>query len=140
MNSIETKAHQARALGKNMPISWKDATEIGRFISGDTVEKAENKLEKVVEKELHVPYTKFDSDAGHKSGDGDSGGYPVKAAEHMLEVVQEAASNAEHQGLNPGALHVENVITNKGTEYATPSRFRGRETKAAHVNVIVEER
>ncbi len=140
MNKIDTEAHQARALGKNMPISWKDATEIGRFIKGDTVEKVEGKLEEVIDEELAVPYTKFDSDAGHKSGDGDSGGYPVKAAEHMLELVQEAAHNAEHQGLNPGALHVENVITNKGTEHATPSRFRGRKTKAAHVNVIVEER
>jgi len=140
MNKIEIESHQARALGKNMPISWKEATEIGRFIKGDTVEKAEHKLQKVIEKEIHVPYTKFDSDAGHKSGAGDSGGYPVKAAEHILEIVQEAAANAEHQGLNKGSLHVDNVITNKGNEYATPSRFRGRKTKAAHVNVIVGEK
>jgi large subunit ribosomal protein L22 len=140
MNKIETEPHQARALGKNMPISWKDATEIGRFIKGDTVEKAEHKLEKVLEKELHVPYTKFDSDAGHKSGAGDSGGYPVKATEHILELVQEARANAEHQGLNAGALHIDNVITNQGTEYATPGRFRGEKTKAAHVNVIVGEK
>lgn len=140
MNKIDTEPHQARALGKNMPISWKDATEIGRFIKGDTVEKAERKLEKVIEKEVPVPYTKFDSDAGHKSGAGDSGKYPVKAAKHMLEIVQESASNAEHQGLNPGSLHVDNVITHKGNEYATPGRFRGEKTKAAHVNVIVGEK
>ena len=140
MYKIETEPDQARALGKNMPISWKDATEIGRFIKGDTVEKAEQKLEKVLEKELHVPYTKFDSDAGHKSGAGDSGGYPVKATEHILELVQEARANAEHQGLNAGALHIDNVITNQGTEYATPGRFRGEKTKAAHVNVIVGEK
>ena len=123
-----------------MPISWKEATEIGRFIKGDTVQKAENKLEKVLEKELAVPLTKFDSDAGHKSGAGDSGGYPVKATEHILELVQEARANAEHQGLNAGALHIDNVITNQGTEYATPGRFRGEKTKAAHVNVIVGEK
>ena len=140
MNKIETEPHQARALGKNMPISWKDATEIGRFIKGDTTEKAENKLEKVIEKELPVPMTKFDSDAGHKSGAGDSGKYPVKAAKHILELVQEAQANAEHQGLNTGALHIDNVITNQGTEYATPGRFRGEKTKAAHVNIIVGEK
>jgi large subunit ribosomal protein L22 len=139
MNKIETEPHQARALGKNMPVSWKDCTEIGRFIKGDTVEKAETKLEKVTQKEMPVPYTKFDSDAGHKSGNQGSGKYPVKAAQKMLELVQEAEANAEHQGLNPGSLHIDNVITNKGNEYATPSRFRGRKTKAAHVNVIVGE-
>ena len=137
---MEVQSHQAYAKQENMPVSWKDVTEIGRFVKGDEVEKAEHKLEKVLEKELHVPYTKFDSDAGHKSGAGDSGGYPVKATEHILELVKEAQANAEHQGLNAGALHIDNVITNQGTEYATPGRFRGEKTKAAHVNVIVGEK
>ena len=129
---------EAKAVGKNLPISWKDSTEIGRFIKGDSVDKAERKLEKVVEKELHVPYTKFDSDAGHKSG-GEAGGYPVKAAQEVLELVQAARSNGEDQGLNPNALDISNVIVNQGREVATPSRLRGRTSKAAHVKVFVSE-
>jgi large subunit ribosomal protein L22 len=122
-----------------MPISWKDATEIGRFIDGDEVEKAKGKLEKVIEKDLPVPYTKFDSDVGHRPGAGDSGRFPVKAAEHILEVLEEAEANAEHEGLNPGALAVDNVITNQGQEFVTPGRFRGEKTKAAHVKIVVGE-
>jgi len=137
--TLETETHQAKAIGKNMPISWKDATEIGRFIKGDKVEKAIGKLEKVIEKDLAVPYTKFDSDVGHRSGPGDSGRYPVKAAEHILEVLEEAEANAEHEGLNPGALAVDNVITNQGQEFVTPGRFRGEKTKAAHVKIVVGE-
>jgi len=53
-----------------MRVSYKETTEIGRFIKGDSIEKAENKLERVIEKELPVPMTKFNSDAGHKSGGG----------------------------------------------------------------------
>jgi large subunit ribosomal protein L22 len=132
-------ADEAKAVGKNLPISWKDCTEIGRFIDGDSVEKAERKLEKVIEKDLAVPYTKFDSDAGHRSGHGDSGGYPVKAAEEILELVQAAKSNGEDQGLNPGALKISDVITNQGPEIATPSRHRGRTSKSAHVKVFVSE-
>jgi large subunit ribosomal protein L22 len=130
---------EAKAVGKNLPISWKDCTEIGRFIDGDSVEKAERKLEKVIEKDLAVPYTKFDSDAGHRSGHGDSGGYPVKAAEEMLELIQAARSNGEDQGLNPNAMKISNIITNQGPEIATPSRHRGETTKSAHVKVFVSE-
>ena len=82
---VQTEEHQAKAVGKNMKVSWKHCTEIGRFIKGDSIEKAENKLERVIEKELAVPYTKFNSDAGHKSGQG-PGRYPVKAAEEILDV------------------------------------------------------
>ena len=129
---------EAKAVGRNRPISWKYSTEIGRFIKGDSVDKAERKLEKVIEKELHVPYTKFDSDAGHKSG-GEAGGYPVNAAEEILELVQAAKSNGEDQGLNPNAMKISNIIVNQGREVATPSRHRGRTSKAAHVKVFVSE-
>ncbi len=128
----------AKAVGNNLPVSWKDCTEIGRFIKGDSVEKAERKLEKVIEKELHVPYTKYDSDAGHRSG-GEAGGYPVKASKEILELLKSAKSNGEDQGLNETAMKVSNVITNQGPQIATPSRHRGRTTKAAHVKIFVSE-
>lgn len=130
---------EAKAVGKNLPISWKDCTEIGRFIDGESLDKAEHKLEKVIEKEIAVPYTKYDSDAGHTSGHGDSGGYPVKASEEMLDLVRQARSNAKNQGMNPNALEVSNVVTNQGREVATPSRHRGRTNKAAHVKLFVSE-
>ena len=129
---------EAKAVGKNIKISWKYSTEIGRFIKGDSVEKAQKKLQKVTEEELHVPYTKYDSDAGHKSG-GEAGGYPVNAAEEILDLVRAAKSNAEDQGMNPNALDVSNVIVNQGQEVATPSRHRGRTSKSAHVKVFVSE-
>ncbi len=136
---VQTEEHQAKAVGNNLRVSWKDCTEIGRFIKGDSVEKAEEKLERVIEKELPVPYTKFDSDAGHKSGGG-AGGYPVKASEEMLDLLRSAKSNAEHEGLNVDSLEVQNVITNQGSTFRTPKRHRGRSPKTAHVNIIVGER
>ncbi len=135
---VQTEEHQAKAVGKNMRVSYKETTEIGRFIKGDSVEKAENKLERVIEKELPVPMTKFNSDAGHKSGGG-PGKYPVKAAEEMLEKLQSAVSNAENEGLNVDQLEVQNVISNQGPKMRTPKRHRGREIKTSHVTIIVGE-
>ena len=136
---MEVQSHQAYAKQENMPVSWKDVTEIGRFVKGDEVEKAERKLRMVTEKELAVPFTKFNSDVGHKSGHSEPARCPVKAAEHVLEVLNSAKKNAENEGLND-TLYVQEFITNKGTEYATPSRIRGRKTKAAHVKIAVGER
>ncbi|MFQ3274916.1 MAG: large subunit ribosomal protein L22 [Candidatus Nanohaloarchaea archaeon] len=137
--TLQTEPHEAKAVGKNMRVSWKDCTEIGRFIKGDEVEKAKNKLERVIEKDLPVPMTKFNSDAGHKSGGG-PGKYPVKASEKMLELLEQAESNAENEGLNKNALKVGNVVTNQGPSIRTPKRHRGREIKSAHVNIIVEQK
>ncbi len=137
--SLQVEEHQAKAVGKNLRVSWKQCTEIGRFIKGDSVEKAKNKLERVIDKELSVPYTKFDSDAGHRSGGG-PGGYPVKAAEEVLKLVESAESNAEHEGLNTASLEVQNVISNQGPTFRTPKRHRGRSPKTAHIKIIVGER
>ena len=134
--ALETEPHQAKAVGQNTRVSWKDSTEVGRFIKDDDLEKAKNKLERVIEKELPVPMTKFDSDAGHKSGGG-PGKYPVKASKEMLE---QAESNAVNEGLNENNLKVGNVITNQGPSMRTPKRHRGREIKSSHIKMIVEEK
>jgi len=136
---LATEPHQAKAAGNNMRVSWKHCTEIGRFIKGDTVEKAKNKLERVAEEELAVPATKFDSNAGHVSGQG-KGRYPVKAAKEVLQLVENAEANAENQGLNPEALEVQKFITNQGESIRTPKRHRGRSIKSAHVKIVVGER
>jgi large subunit ribosomal protein L22 len=136
---LQTEPHQAKAIGKNMRVSWKHCTEIGRFISDDSVEKAKEKLEKVIEKDLAVPATKFDSDAGHQKGQGKAR-YPVKAAEEVLELLESAEGNAEHEGLNPAALQIDEFITNQGPSFRTPKRHRGRSIKSAHVKIIVGER
>ncbi|PSH01405.1 MAG: hypothetical protein BRC27_02280, partial [Nanohaloarchaea archaeon SW_10_44_10] len=91
------------------------------------------------EKKLPVPMTKFDSGAGHKSGKG-PGKYPVKASEKMLELVEQAESNAENEGLNRNALKIENVVTNQGPSIRTPKRHRGREIKSSHVKLVVEQK
>lgn len=136
--SLQTEPHQAKAVGRNLPVSWKDVTEIGRFVKGDTVEKAVSKLERVTEEELAVPFTKF-SGASHTSG-GQEGRYPVKAADAVLEVLSSAESNAENEGLNTDKLEVQEFITNQGPRIRTPKRHRGREPKSAHVKIIVGER
>ncbi len=131
---IQTEPHQAKAVGNDLRVSWKDVTEIGRFVKGDSIEKAENKLERVIEEELPVPFTKF-SGASHRSGQGE-GRYPKKAAEEVLEVLRSAASNAENEGLNTDNLEIQKFITNQGSRFRTT---RGHRIKSAHIKIVVGE-
>ncbi len=136
---IQTEPHQAKAVGDSLRISWKDATEIGRFVKDDDLETAKSKLEKVTEKELEVPYTKYDSGAGHKPGK-DQGRYPVKAAGEILDLLENAENNADHQGLNTDKLEIQKFITNQGPTLRTPKRHRGRQITTAHVKLVVGEK
>lgn len=136
---LETEAHQAKAIGNDLRVSWKEVTEIGRFVDGDSVEKAKGKLEKVIEKELEVPFTKFKSGAGHKPGNNQEARYPVGSAEEVLRILENAENNAENEGLNNSQLEIQKFITNQGRELRTPKRHRGRSIKTAHIKIVVGE-
>lgn len=127
---------KAEAKAQNRRVSGKHCIEIGRWIKGDNVEKAKEKLEKVIEKELAVPYTKFNSDLAHKKGMA-SGRYPVRAAEEMLRLVRSAEQNGKYEGMND--MMVSNVIVNRGRNMRTPKRHRGKSPKSTHINVEVKE-
>jgi len=131
---------EAKARGVNIGASRKHCTEIGRFIKGDSVEKAKNKLNKVIDKELAVPYTKYNSDLAHRKGDMDSGRYPVNASKEVLKVLENAENNAEYEGMATENLYISEYYATQGNRYLTPKRNRGRKTKSAHLTIKVRER
>ncbi|MDY6761554.1 MAG: 50S ribosomal protein L22 [Candidatus Nanohaloarchaea archaeon] len=130
---------EAVARGQNLPISRKHAREVAAFIKDESVEQAKARLERVIDKEQAVPYTRHDAEQSHRSGDMDSGRYPVKTAEEMLELLESAESNAVHEGMNAEDLAVTGVMVNQGNRMVTPKRHRGQKTKAAHVTIKVGE-
>ncbi len=131
---------EAKARGVNIGASRKHCTEICSFIKGDNVDKAINKLEKVIDKELAVPYTKYNSDLAHKKGDMDAGRYPVNASKEVLKVVENAKNNAVYNGMSDENLFIAECFATMGNRYLTPKRNRGRKTKSAHVTIKLRER
>ncbi|MCJ7478870.1 MAG: 50S ribosomal protein L22 [Candidatus Nanohaloarchaeota archaeon QJJ-7] len=137
---MEVQEEEAVARGENLPISRKHAREVGEFIKGESVEEAKQKLDRVTEEEQAVPYTRHDAEQSHRKGSMDSGRYPVKTAEEMLELLQSAESNARYEGMNTDNLKVTGVMINQGNRMLTPKRHRGRKAKAAHVTIKVGEK
>lgn len=133
----------AKAYGKELHISPKDSMEICREIKSMFLEEAQDFLKDVVNKERYVPYKRHDKKRAHRKGEGqDSGGYPVKAAKKILEVLENAEANAEYKGLTVERLRIIHASAKEGMTFpgfqprafgrATPS-----ETPTTNIEIVV---
>ncbi len=110
----ETRA--AKAMGYEMPISFKHAVEICRYIKGRTVEEAKKILEEVIELKRPIPFKKHKKKVPHRSGlDGwYAGRFPQKAAKFILGVLKNLEANAEYKGLDLDKLVIVHAQAKKG--------------------------
>ena len=70
----------AKAIGKDLDISLKHAVVICDAIRGIKLDKAIELLEGVGKLEKVIPFKKFNTGVGHRSGNVKIGKYPQKAA------------------------------------------------------------
>ncbi|MCS4541589.1 MAG: 50S ribosomal protein L22 [Euryarchaeota archaeon] len=135
----------AKVMGRALQISPKDSVEICRVLRGMRLIKAKDLLEKVSKKKTPIPYKRYRSKVGHKRGvNWDAGRYPVKAAKQILEILENAESNAVYKGLDVERLYIKHISAKKTTPLPgwTPRAF-GRvtpfETQRTHIEAILEE-
>ncbi len=131
---------EATASGSNLPLSYKNIAMVGDFIRGRTVEKAKWLLQRVMEKKVAVPYTKFNMDRGHKKGEIAAGRYPIKTAAEVLNLLKSAESNAINMGMNASNLVVSRFIGNKGSTSWRSGRKRRIQAKTAHIELFLAEK
>lgn len=110
----ETKA--AKAMGYEMPISFKHAVEICRVIRGKRIEDARKILEEVVEMKRAVPFKRYKKKVAHRKSleKWYAGKYPQKAAKHTLKVLKNLEANAEYKGLDLDNLIIVHAQAQKG--------------------------
>lgn len=106
----------AKALGREMRISPKQAVEVCRAIRGMGLEDAKKYLEAVVEKRVPVPFKRHRKKIGHRRGikGWDSGRFPTKVAKAVLEVLKNAEANAVYKGLDVDKLKIVHASAQKG--------------------------
>ena len=143
--SIEVDdSESAKALGKELHISPKDSREICKEIKGMKLDKAQEFLKAVVNKEKPVSYTRHDKRRAHRKGNMDAGAFPVKSAKAILDVLENVEANAEYKGLISEKLRIIHASANKGIEYPgfQPRAF-GRATASnkptTNVEIVVKE-
>ena len=133
------KENMARAIGRALPISFKQSIEICKFIRNKNVNYAKNILNKVIEQKHAVPYTRFSSDIGHKKNIA-AGRYPKKASMEILGLINNAEANAQFKGLNTANLVITHINANKAGKVMRFGRKRSREAKRTSVEIVVQER
>ncbi len=142
----DDKAKTAKAIGRGLTISPKHAVEICRELRGMELEKAKVYLEEVIQMKKAVPFKRHNKKVAHrKELEGwPSGRYPVKAAEYILKVLENAEANAEYKGLDSENLKIMHISSHRGMVIRgwTPRAF-GRaspfNTPTTHVQILLGE-
>jgi len=132
------KENMARALGRSLPISFKQSVEICNFIRKKKVDYAKNALDKVINKEIAIPFRKFNADMGHKKNMM-AGRYPKKASMIILGLINHVEANAQFKGLNTSNLIITHIIANKASNVMHFGRKRSRKAKRTNVEIVVQE-
>lgn len=134
----------AKAYGKEINMSFKKSNEICHVIKGMKVDAAIAYLEKVVTKDAFVPFRRFNTKIGHKTG-GKPGKYPRKPALKIIELLKNAKANAGHKGLNDERLKIMHATANKALEFPRVKPKGGRGSPRMHnleltnVEIILRE-
>ena len=135
-----------KASGREVRVSPKHAREVCKTIKGMTLTQAKQYLRDVMDKKRAVPFRRFKKKLGHRHGleKAYAGKYPVKAAEHILRIVEGAEANAEYKGLDTERLRIIHASTSKGMKMKRYFiRAQGRSTQKfktlSHVEIVLEE-
>lgn len=142
----EDEGKTAKAMGRSLKISPKHSVEICNAIRGMDLDEAKDYLEDVISKETPVPFKRHNKKVGHRRGlkGWPTGRYPVKAATQILDVIINAESNAEYQGMDTENLKIVHISSHRGYVIRgwTPRAF-GRaspfNTPTTHIQVVLEE-
>ena len=131
------KENVVKVVGRDMGISTRHAIEICSYIKGKQMKSARALLEKVVRKEVAVPFKRFTEGAGHKKGMS-SAKYPLKASLQFLELMKALEANAQNKGLS-SELKIIHACAQKAAEPFHYGRKRRIRMKRTHVEIAAEE-
>jgi large subunit ribosomal protein L22 len=133
------KENMARALGKSLPISFKQAIEICNFIRNRNIGYARDVLSRVIEHKQAIPFRRFNDNIGHKKSIM-AGRYPKRASMEILNLINSVEANAQFKGLNTANLVITHITANKASKAMHFGRKRSRLSKRTNVEVIVQEK
>lgn len=108
--------NSAKAMGYEMPISFKHAVEICRAIKGRKIDDAIAYLEDVIAMKKAVPFKNHKKKVAHRKGleKWYAGRYPVNASKYILKVLKNLKANAEYKGLELNRMVITHAQAKKG--------------------------
>lgn len=133
----------ASVRGVNLPISTKHSVNICRYITFLTLDRAKRDLKRVINKELAIPFYKFNRDIPHRKQLHGSkikhGRYPEKASKYILKLLESLEKNAINMGMNPKKLVIVSATASKGTTVYGRIRMNIVRRKRTHIKIYAME-
>jgi large subunit ribosomal protein L22 len=130
-----------RASGREVDVSPKTTREVCRTIKGMFLNDAKQYLEGVKEKRVPVPFRRYKRGGAHRSeiNGFHAGGYPIKAATKVLEVLGNLEANAEFKGRDLDRMKIIHASAARGRVLRsyTP-RAQGRSSPSFNTLVHIE--
>ncbi|KAI5303824.1 60S ribosomal protein L17 [Ascosphaera pollenicola] len=141
-------AKSARARGSYLRVSFKNTRETTQAIKGWKLQRAVTFLENVLAHKEAVPMRRFAGSEG-RTAQGKQFGvtkarWPVKSAEHVLDLLKNAEANADTKGLDTGNLIVKHIQVNQAPAqrrrtYRAHGRINPYMSQPCHIELILTE-
>ena len=136
----------AKASGRELRVSPKTTREVCNTINGMKLDQAKYFLNQVILKKKPVPFRRHKKKVGHRHGlqKAYAGRYPVKAAQKVLEVLENAEANAEYKGFDIERLKITHASAYPGMKIKKYiQRAFGRSSPrfetTCHVELVLEQ-
>jgi len=114
---ITNPTKTVKASGSDLRVHFKNTHEAARQLKGYTLKKAQKYLQHVIEHKEAVPFRTFNRGVGRTAQSkpfylAPQARWPKKSAEYLLNLLQNAESNAEAKGLDVETLVVSHIQAN----------------------------
>ncbi|KAJ8304474.1 hypothetical protein KUTeg_018057 [Tegillarca granosa] len=145
----ENPSKSAKARGSYLRVHFKNTRETAQAIKHMHIKRATRYLKNVMEKKEVVPFRRFNGGVGRKAQakafGATQGRWPKKSAEFLLQLLQNAESNAEFKGLDNDHLVVEHIMVNQAPKmrrrtYRAHGRINPYMSSPCHIEVILAEK
>mmetsp|Transcript_9885 Transcript_9885/g.11172 ORF Transcript_9885/g.11172 Transcript_9885/m.11172 type:complete len:184 (+) Transcript_9885:25-576(+) len=142
-------AKACKARGSNLRVHFKNTHEVAAAIKGMRLKRAQKYLQDVIQHKDTIPFRVFTGGIGHhaqaKRHGAVSSRWPEKSCRYVLDLLLNAESNAEIQGLETESLFVHHIQVNRAPKlrrrtYRAHGRINPYMSSPCHVELILSQK
>ena len=138
-----------KARGSNLRVHFKNTRETAMACKGLLLKRAQKFLKDVIEKKDTVPFRRFHGgvprNAQAKKHNAVQARWPEKSARYVLDLLQNAESNADAQGIPADTLVVSHIQVNQAPRlrrrtYRAHGRINPYMSSPCHIELICSQK
>jgi len=142
------EARSCKSRGSNLRVHFKNTREAAMALKGLGLRKAQKYLKDVLDHKDIIPFRRYNSIARHaqaKKYGVTLGRWPEKSCRHLLDLLQNAESNAELKALDVDSLYITHIQVNQAPRlrrrtYRAHGRINPYMASPCHIELILSQK